>query len=90
MPIYFPKVDYDGGKIAGGDQEVIIPMAGVAGASVIITPNSMTLKDKVAYQYFYVGSEGKIVPRANVDSSQSVAVEVLHNPLVLSKLVEGL
>lgn len=45
MPIYFPKVDYDGGKIAGGDQEVIIPMAGVAGASVIIAPNSMTFPD---------------------------------------------
>lgn len=50
----------------------------------------LNLKDKVAYQYFYVGSEGKIVPRANVDSSQSVAVEVLHNPLVLRQLVEGL
>ena len=45
MPIYFPEVDYDGGKIAGGDQEVIIPMAGVAGASVIIAPNSMTFPD---------------------------------------------
>ena len=50
----------------------------------------LNLKDKMAYQYFYVGSEGKIVPRANVGSSQSVAVEVLHNPLVLRKLVEGL
>lgn len=48
------------------------------------------LKDKTAYQYFYVNSEGMIVPRANVDSTQGVAVEVLHNPLVLRQLVEGL
>ena len=45
MPIYFPKVDYDGGKIAGNDEEVVIPMRGVAGAQVIIPANSMTFPD---------------------------------------------
>lgn len=45
MPIYIPEVDYDGGKIAGGDKEVIIPMRGIAGAEVIIPPNSMTFPD---------------------------------------------
>lgn len=45
MPIYFPEVDYKGGKIAGGDKEVVIPMKGVAGAKVIIAPNSMRFPD---------------------------------------------
>jgi hypothetical protein len=45
MPIYFPEVDYDGGKIAGNDEEVVIPMRGVAGAQVIIPANSMTFPD---------------------------------------------
>lgn len=45
MPIYFPKVDYDGGKLAGGEQEIIIPMRDVAGAEVIIPANSMTFPD---------------------------------------------
>lgn len=45
MPIYFPQVDYKGGKIAGKDKQVIIPMKGVAGAEVIIAPGSMTFPD---------------------------------------------
>ncbi len=45
MPIYIPTLDYDGGKIAGGNQEVIIPMKGVAGAEVIIAPKSVTFPD---------------------------------------------
>lgn len=45
MPIYFPEVDYKGGKVAGKNKEVIIPMSGVAGAKVIIAPNSMTFPD---------------------------------------------
>ncbi|PVZ66764.1 hypothetical protein DC094_15990 [Pelagibaculum spongiae] len=45
MPIYFPEVDYDGGKIAGGDRDIIIPMRNVEGAEVIIPANSMTFPD---------------------------------------------
>jgi hypothetical protein len=45
MPIYFPEVDYEGGKIAGDDKDVIIPMRSVAGAEVIIPANSMTFPD---------------------------------------------
>ena len=45
MPIYFPKVDYEGGKIAGEDKTVVIGMRDVAGAEVIIEPNSMTFPD---------------------------------------------
>jgi hypothetical protein len=45
MPVYIPRLDVAGGKLAGGNQEVIIPMAGVEGAEVIIAPNSVTLPD---------------------------------------------
>ena len=45
MPVYIPRLDVAGGKVAGGNQEVIIPMAGVEGAEVIIAPHSVTLPD---------------------------------------------
>jgi len=52
MPVYIPRLDTQGGKQAGGSQQVVIPLAGVAGAEVIIAPNSVTLPDG--------GSEGLI------------------------------
>lgn len=45
MPIYIPRLDTQGGKLAGGNQQVVIPLAGVDGAEVIIAPNSVTLPD---------------------------------------------
>lgn len=45
MPVYIPRLDTQGGKLAGGNQQVVIPLAGVEGAEVIIAPNSVTLPD---------------------------------------------
>ncbi|TDF37198.1 carboxypeptidase regulatory-like domain-containing protein [Alteromonadaceae bacterium M269] len=45
LPVYIPRLDTQGGKLAGGSQQVVIPLAGVDGAEVIIAPNSVTLPD---------------------------------------------
>jgi len=45
LPIYIPRLDTTGGKLAGGNQQVVIPLAGVDGAEIAIAPNSVTLPD---------------------------------------------
>ena len=45
LPVYIPRLDTQGGRIAGGNEQVVIPLAGVDGAEIIIAPNSVTLPD---------------------------------------------
>ena len=45
LPVYIPRLDTQGGKMAGGSQQVVIPLAGVEGAEITIAPNSVTLPD---------------------------------------------
>lgn len=45
MPVYVPRIDVAGGKIAGGNQQVVIPMLSVEGAEIIIAPHSVTFPD---------------------------------------------
>ncbi len=45
MPIRLLPIDVAGGKVVGGPEEVVVPMRGVPGASLIVAPNSVTFPD---------------------------------------------
>lgn len=45
MPIRLPRIDAEGARVVGGDQEVEIPLAGVPGASLTVFANSTVFPD---------------------------------------------
>jgi hypothetical protein len=45
MPIYMPPIDDASGKLAGGDEEVVLTMDGVPGVAFTIAPHSTTTAD---------------------------------------------
>lgn len=44
-PIRLLPIDVDNGRIVGGDEEVVVPMRGVPGASLILAPHSVHFPD---------------------------------------------
>lgn len=45
MPIYIPPLDINSAQLVGGDEEVVLTMAGVPGVAFTVPPHSTTLPD---------------------------------------------